>query len=507
MAATKGMVVVPNAGPQMDAFYCEADELYFGGEVGGSKTFLAIILALNGHHRSLILRRINDDARSICNKMVEAVGHTNGLNRTFLEWQMPEGKYIEFGGCQLEDDKQRYKGRDHDLKFFDEAADFSESQVDFICLWLRSAKPGQRCRVVFASNPPTTAGGAWLTRRFAPWLDKTHPKFPTPPGQLRWYFRNEDDQEIEVDGPGPYPFKNARTGETEMVKAISRTFIRSRLDDNPDYLATGYKDRLNRAPEDLRNVYRGGDYSVGMRDQPNQVIPTAWIEAAQKRWTKDPPANVPMVSMGVDCSGGGKDPLIIAPRYDFWFAPLIEIPGKELPMERLGRFGAAQVLSHRRHKALVVLDMGGGYGQSMFENLKDNDIDVFSYKGAESTGARSKDRQLGFYNVRSHALWMFREALDPDQEQGSPIALPPDQTLMADLTAPTFETGPRGIKVEAKEDIVKRLGRSTDHGDAVVMSYYAGANSLRGLDVKPRNRPLQIVTKRDLRAGRYQRRH
>ena len=494
-------MIVPNVGPQAEAVSCDADELYFGGEVGGGKTILGIILALNAHWRSLILRRINDDARGICSKAVEIVGHTNGLNRTFLEWQMPDGRYIEFGGCQLEDDKQRYKGRDHDLKFFDEAADFSESQVDFICLWLRSSKKGQRCRVVFASNPPTTAEGAWLTRRFGAWLDKTHPKYPTPPGQLRWYFRDEHDQEIEVDGPGPYPFKNERTGETEMVRAISRTFIRSRLDDNPDYLRTGYKDRLNRAPEDLRNVYRGGDYTVGMRDQPNQVIPTAWIEAAQKRWTKNPPQNVPMVAIGVDCSGGGSDPMIIAPRYDYWFAPLIEIPGKQLPMDRLGKFGAAAILTERRNKALVILDMGGGYGQSIFENLKENEIEVFKYNGTETTGMRTRDRIYGFYNVRSHAIWSFREALDPDQDQGSPIALPPDQVLLSDLTAPTFEVLPRGIKVELKENIVKRLGRSPDRGDSVIMSYYAGASSLRGMDIKPRNRPVEVVTKRGTRSS------
>src|SRR3546814_3250182 len=56
----------------------------------------------------------------------------------------------------------------------------------------------------------------------------------------------------------------------------------------------------------------------------------------------------------------------------------------------------------------------------------------------------------------------------------SPIALPPDPMLVADLTAPTFTVPPRGIKVESKEDVCKRLGRSTDRGDAVVMAWSAG---------------------------------
>jgi hypothetical protein len=62
--------------------------------------------------------------------------------------------------------------------------------------------------------------------------------------------------------------------------------------------------------------------------------------------------------------------------------------------------------------------------------------------------------------------------LDPGQPGGSPIALPPDDAeLVADLTAPTFEVVPNGIKVESKQDVCERLGRSTDKGDAVQLAW------------------------------------
>jgi len=451
---TKNLVWVPSDGPQKQAYLCEADELLYGGSAGSGKSDLLVGLALTAHKRSLILRRFNDDARRLADRAVEILGHSDGLNRTLMEWRLKD-KFIAFGGCQLESDKHRYKGSPFDLLGIDEGADFLKSQFEFIKIWNRSADPKQRCRIVIATNPPTTAEGQWLTERWAAWLDSKHPN-PAKSGEIRWYAQADDDREIEVDGPGPHLVRGA------MTRATSRTFIRGNLEDNPDYARSGYKDRLQLLPEELRNIYSGGDFSIGMRDQPNQVIPTAWIEAAQKRWTKNPPQNVPMVAIGVDCSGGGSDPMIIAPRYDYWFAPLIEIPGKQLPMDRLGKFGAAAILTERRNKALVILDMGGGYGQSIYENLKENEIEVFKYNGNEATGMRTRDRIYGFYNVRSHAIWSFREALDPDQDQGSPIALPPDQVLMADLTTPTFEVGPRGIKVETKENIVKRLGRSPD---------------------------------------------
>ena len=76
---------------------------------------------------------------------------------------------------------------------------------------------------------------------------------------------------------------------------------------------------------------------------------------------------------------------------------------------------------------------------------------------------------LEFANRRSEAWWKFREALEPDS--GEDIALPPDAELMADLTAPTYEVDTQGIRIERKEKIIKRLGRSPDCGDAVVMNF------------------------------------
>lgn len=54
--------------------------------------------------------------------------------------------------------------------------------------------------------------------------------------------------------------------------------------------------------------------------------------------------------------------------------------------------------------------------------------------------------------------------------------LPPDDLLLADLTTPTWDvtTGvPPKIRVEKKDDVVARLGRSPDRGDAVAMSLWA----------------------------------
>jgi hypothetical protein len=79
--------------------------------------------------------------------------------------------------------------------------------------------------------------------------------------------------------------------------------------------------------------------------------------------------------------------------------------------------------------------------------------------------------------------WQFREALDPEQVGGSPIDLPPDNELLADLAAVHYEVINKGhegqfIKAESKESVCDTLGRSTNKGDAVVMSWYAGARAI-----------------------------
>ena len=66
----------------------------------------------------------------------------------------------------------------------------------------------------------------------------------------------------------------------------------------------------------------------------------------------------------------------------------------------------------------------------------------------------------------------MRELLDP--ESGMDIALPPDKDLRVQLMAPRYTLTPRGYKVEAKEDIKKRIGRSTDDADAVILSFLEG---------------------------------
>jgi hypothetical protein len=471
VAATRDLKWIPNPGPQTDAYNTPADVLLYGGEPGGGKSQLILGLAFNEHQRSLIMRRQYGHLDRLVEDALKIHGSREGFNGSPPpKLRINERQMIDFAAAHRVGDEQDQMGKGRDLIAFDEATHFAERQIRFVMGWNRTEDANQRCRVVLATNPPLSAEGLWVIQMFAPWLDPQFPK-PAKPGELRWVVSDDDGKDRWVDGPGRYEVMVA--GKPKMVEAKSRTYIPASVKDNPYYVASGYESDLDNMPEPYRSLLMGG-FRTAFLDAENQIIPTKWVELAQQRWKPTPPHGIPMCAIGVDASGGGTDPMILAPRYDGWFAPLIEVPGKEIPLERAGAHCAGIVVSHRRDNALVVLDMGGGYGGPMYEHLTANEIEVRVFKGAEASTRRSADKKLKFTNKRTAALWAMREALDPSQPGGSPISLPPDPGLLADLTAPTFDVVPNGIRAESKEKVCERLGRSTDRGDGVCMSWFEG---------------------------------
>jgi hypothetical protein len=467
---------VPNPGPQTQAYFSKADVILYGGEPGGGKTDLVLGLAFNEHKRALVMRRRYTDLGSIVDRMLAMNGGKDGFNGSPPPSLKRPGLSIELGAANNPGDEQNWIGRARDLLGIDEATQFTEKQVRLLMGWVRSENPRQRCRVILATNPPLTSEGLWVIQMFAPWLDETYPN-PAQPGELRWVV-SDDDGDRWVDGPQPVLVR--QDGREKVVAPMSRTYIPSSVSDNPFYVRSGYQKQLDALPAEIRRILMGG-FKASFQDAENQVIPTAWVKAAQARWREKPPEGVPMCAIGVDVSGGGTDPMVLAPRYDGYFPRLTVVPAKNIPLDTAGSYTAGAIVAMRRDRAAIVLDMGGGYGGPCYQALRANEIEVFAYKGAGKSTGRTKDKQLTFFNVRSEALWRLREGLDPDQVGGSIIALPDDAELTADLTAPRLDLSFMGIKAESKEEICKRLGRSTNKGDAVMMSWYQGPKVLAAL--------------------------
>jgi hypothetical protein len=338
--ATADYAWVPNPGPQTEAYFCEADELFYGGEAGGGKSDLLIGLSLTAHRRSLVMRRTNKEAGKLFDRYAEIIGNTEGQNKN-EGWRYGR-RTIDIGGCQLEADKQKRKGIPHDLKGFDEVSDFTESQYLFITGWTRSEDQDQRCRIVATGNPPTRPEGLWVIRRWAAWLDPHHPN-PAKPGELRWYVRDDEDHDVEVPGPGVHEINGHR------FTAKSRTFIRSKLSDNPDLARTDYAATLDALPKELRDAYRDGRFDAGIKDHPMQAIPTDWVREAQARWTPTPPQGIPMCALGIDPAAGGADETTVAHGMTVLVRPDHCRPGRP-DAARQGHRGAGHEAPPRRRR-------------------------------------------------------------------------------------------------------------------------------------------------------------
>jgi hypothetical protein len=476
---------VPLPGPQTEAYHCLADELLFGGAAGGGKTDLALGLGLTQHHMTTIFRREGVQHKGNIERLAEMLGTRDGFNSQDHIWRV-DGRIIELGSCKEPDDVEKHQGRPKDLIVFDEICHFLKMQYLFLKGWCRSSRKGQRQRVVCTGNPPTTAEGMWVIEHWAPWLDKNHPN-PALPGELRW-FAVMDGQDTEVESGKPFKYKG------ELIEPKSRTFIPSKVTDNPFLVESGYVSTLQALPEPLRSQMLYGDYLAGMEDDPWQVIPTKWVELAQARWKEDGMRG-PMTAVGLDVARGGKDQTVAAPRYTNWYAPLQKRPGTETPD---GAAAGGLAVAHRKDGAVVNVDVIG-VGSSAFDFLMATGIPVNPINGSAGSNKTDRSGQLRFVNKRAALYWLFREKLDP--ENGDDIALPPGAKLRADLCAPKWKLTPRGIQVESKDDIHGRIKRSPDEGDAVVYASddFDGIfdrNWLKFLEVRPETLNVYILVSR-----------
>lgn len=463
----------PQPGPQSDAFHSKADVLLYGGAAGGGKTSLAVGLALTLHTDSLFIRREAKQLGGVLDHIAELIDPPRaGYSGQSGEWKVPawDGvkRKIVIGSTKNPGDEMKFQGRPRDLLVCDEAANLLRSQVEFLQGWVRTTKKGQRTRTLLCSNPPTTAEGAWLIEMFAPWLDPNHPN-PAAPGDLR-YFINDAGNQIEVDGPEPIPNPKPLSDDDQFFYPKSYSFISAKVGDNK-YLGKDYLRELQALPEPLRSQMLYGDFTAGTGDSEWAVIPSAWVDAAMARWEERPFAGI--TSVGMDPSRGGRDDTVLAARSDWHFHELQIWPGGEI---KTGGDAAAKVIELVAHDVCPVHVDVIGIGSSVYDHLtpligtRAVAINVASAAKEETDWSGN----LKFVNQRAAMWWAFRDLLNP--ANGYQVSLPRNARLRAELCTPEYQLMSNGIKVESKVEIIKRLGRSTDYADAVLLAAIKTAN-------------------------------
>jgi hypothetical protein len=195
------------------------------------------------------------------------------------------------------------------------------------------------------------------------------------------------------------------------------------------------------------------------------VIPLAWIERANQRWQEwnEGEKKDEFISVGCDIARSGEDKSVLALRFGNVIGELRRY-SKLDTMETTGHITGIMRAQNKGYATIDVIGIGAG----VYDKLRENKVKASAFNASEHTNLQDRSGELGFINCRAAGWWNLRELLQYDE-----IALPPDDKLTGDLTAPHWRVVSGGkIQIESKDDIKKRLGRSTDDGDAVVMAFF-----------------------------------
>lgn len=365
-------------------------------------------------------------------------------------------------------DSNRFQGyhSEHLLVVVDEAAGVAEEIFEAIMGVLTSA----HCRLILIGNPTDIGGQFYRAFRTEGWKTGKTAAWDTPNFKKLGITREDiinNTWEAKVprkdngDFDWPYPW---------LI--------------TPKWAYDAYREWGTSHPAWFARVEgefpEQGEYNV---------IPLGWIEQAQDRWPDVVPDKKEPIVLGVDVARGGMDLSVIAARQGSKILSVETFSNMDGPL-----LAGEIAVRYRRLKASRANVDIIGLGAAVEDALKDpvyHDITVVPVNVATSSDVLDSDGNRKYQNLRAELWWTLRGALDPKTKD--PLALPPGDNLLGDLAAPKYDFRKGWIQVEAKEDTKNRLGRSTDEGDAVMLTFAPKSTStVLTFSTQPIARPYKI---------------
>lgn len=233
-------------------------------------------------------------------------------------------------------------------------------------------------------------------------------------------------------------------------------------------------------PEDIFRIKVLGKFPKVSEDS---LIPEIWIEMAQQRWLDYVERNghnaihTGKLKLGVDVAGMGRDSSVFCPRYDSFVDHLYKTNsgGKADHMAIAGK--VKNIIDSNPNATAQIDTIGEGAG--VYSRLIEQGYEYKAYSCKYSEAAKDEQDedltdvtgQYKFANMRAWLFWAVRDWLDPKNNMNA--MLPPGDTLKEEATEIKWKVQSNGKRImEPKEDIVKRLGRSTDEFDALANTFY-----------------------------------
>lgn len=278
--------VVWEATPKQAEFLaCPDYEVLFGGAVGGGKSDSLLIDGwclqhggpANPNHRAVVFRRsfpelkdLIDRARDLFPKFIPGIKYDANEHR----FTSPAGAKFEFGYLSNDNDRFKYRGRAWNWIGFDELT-LWPTPVCYLYLQTRNRSTDTSLpRLIRATTNPDGPGQKWVMERWG---------------------IEEDGAATRIKVVLPFEEPDGQGGFKEVEREIARSFIPSKLADNPHLRGTGYRETLLNMPPEERDALLYGKWTG------NRVEGAYYFRELQRMRTEGRVGRIPHES-GVPCN-------------------------------------------------------------------------------------------------------------------------------------------------------------------------------------------------------------
>jgi len=502
----------PQPGAQEDFLATSAQEVFFGGEAGGGKSWALLQDFLydagNPNANGIFFRSTFRDLEDIIFKSKD---HFAGFGAEYKEakhlYIFPSGARFRFSHLQHVNDIFTHAGQEYTHIDWDEICHFPRLPYTYLFSRLRTTDPTINTRVRTTGNPDGV-GVLWVKARF---IDKLKP-------YEIGFFTTQNDRDIRATPamekelfvihnlPSKDRFE-ALIKRPELMRYISRQWIPTKRAENLALMKANpqYESMLDQLPEKQQRAYKLGKWDV--TDRKWQVIATEW-------WIRALSGDVEKVgnngAVGADYAESGDKCCTVSGRGN-QVQRIIDYPGM-----KTHEFAQKVWDEHHlygKYQCLTGVDSVGP-GVGVYHKLDDMGL------GDRIEGCRWKDDafssryeklalKLHFNNWRTQAIWLFHD----DMEAGNiDLHLLQEEhnfydnlhLLQEEALIHTYKIDNGVVKIISKEELRKEeyLGRSPDRFDALViwnwMRHRNGiAHARRNLDYTDPYNQINVIYKKD----------
>jgi len=244
-------------------------------------------------------------------------------------------------------------------------------------------------------------------------------------------------------------------------------YLPASIFDNP-HIPQVYIDSLAYMPPDQYRTFVEGSWEG--TDEPDQLIAWTDLYAAKDECVEEEEGRM---YLGVDVAGHGKDKTVIILMKNKNLVKILTYDDTSIPS--VTREVKKLMINHRVDANDICVD-GAGLGAGVIDELEEDGIYVSNFIGGGKV--IEDDSVFNYKNIRAQAYWYLKLAFEAHE-----IGLITDDKVLSDLSSIHYTIeGDKQIKIESKDEIKKRVGRSPDYADALCYAVWARVyQSIRAL--------------------------